>query len=405
MCRIDGIEGDRWSGPRHRADAGAHDLRWLADGGVRIGSLVRVENVAADPAIRAAYRGLSAAAGGLATPQIRAVATVGGALAQRSRCWYFRQPIFSCFKKGGQSCPARPGDHRLGVLIDLGPCVWPHPSTLGVALMAYDAVVDTSRGRRLTMAELFGDGSAAASDHLLEPDELIEAVTMPPPRAGEQAGYLRGIARSAAEWPLVEVVIRLWVTDGVIRDVVLAAGAVANVPIRLTSAEAMLRGCAVGDVRPRLEGMTISGTLLSSTSYNCRCCAGAWLPLPRRRSRPSPRRPSTARRSSGGCDGAVPVSSVEELSRRRVDHGRGAGTAPRGASWSLHVSAHRPGVGARHRARLARVLRGVAALLRGVPAAAEAGVAGAPGAVDRAALQGRRAGLERMRRTKVRPYF
>jgi xanthine dehydrogenase YagS FAD-binding subunit len=241
--------------------------RWQPDGGVRIGSLVRVEKVAADPAIRAAYRGLSAAAGGLATPQIRAVATVGGALAQRSRCWYFRQPIFSCFKKGGQSCPARQGDHRLGVLIDLGPCVWPHPSTLGVALMAYEAVADTSRGRRLTMGELFGDGSTAASDHLLEPDELIEAVTMPPPRAGEQAGYLRGIARSAAEWPLVEVVIRLRITDGVIEDVVVAAGAVANVPIRLTSAEAMLRGCAVGDARARLEGMAISGTLLDSTSY------------------------------------------------------------------------------------------------------------------------------------------
>ena len=205
-------------------------LGWLPDGGVRIGSLVRVEKVAADPAIRAAYRGLARPPAAWRPRKIRAVATVGGALAQRSRCWYFRQPIFSCFKKGGHSCPARPGDHRLGVLIDLGPCVWPHPSTLGVALMAYEAVADTSRGRRLTMGELFGDGSMAASDHLLEPDELIEAVTMPPPSAGEQAGYLRGIARRAAEWPLVEVVIRLWVSDDVIKDVVVAAGAVAISP-------------------------------------------------------------------------------------------------------------------------------------------------------------------------------
>ena len=117
------------------------------------------------------------------------------------------------------------------------------------------------------MGELFGDGSAAASDHLLEPDELIEAVTLPPPGAGEHAGYLRGIARDAAEWPLVEVVIRLQVTDGVIKDVVVTAGAVANVPIRLTSAETMLRGCAVADVRARLKGMTVSGTIMNSTSY------------------------------------------------------------------------------------------------------------------------------------------
>jgi xanthine dehydrogenase YagS FAD-binding subunit len=249
-------------------------IQWLADGGVRIGSLVRVGTVATDAAIRAAYRGLSAAAGGLAAPQIRAVATVGGALAQRSRCWYFRQPLFDCFKKGGHTCPARDGDHRLGVLIDLGPCVWPHPSTLGVALMAYDAVVDTSRGRRLTMADLFGDGSMAASDHLLEPDELIEAATIPAPSAGEQAGYLRGIARSAAEWPLVEVVIRLWVSDSVVKDVVIAVGAVANVPIRLTSAETVLRGCPVTDIRARVENVTISGTHLKTTAYKQRLLRG-----------------------------------------------------------------------------------------------------------------------------------
>jgi xanthine dehydrogenase YagS FAD-binding subunit len=242
-------------------------MRWLGDGSLRIGSLVRVETVGTDPVIRAAYRGLAAAAAGLATPQIRAVATVGGALAQRSRCWYYRQPLFDCFKKGGQDCPARHGDHRFGVLIDLGPCVWPHPSTLGVALMAYDGVVDTSRGRRLTMAELFGDGGVAASDHQLDSNELIEAVTIPTPRPGERAGYLRGIARREAEWPLVEAVMRLRVDGDIITDAVVAVGAIANVPVRLESAETLLRGCVLSDLSNRLDTLTVAGTTLDATAY------------------------------------------------------------------------------------------------------------------------------------------
>jgi xanthine dehydrogenase YagS FAD-binding subunit len=242
-------------------------IRWLPDGTVRVGSLVRIETLAADPAVREAYRGVAAAAAGLATPQIRAVATVGGGLAQRSRCWYFRQPLFTCFKKGGDSCPARHGDHRLGVLVDLGPCVWPHPSTLGVAFAAYDGVVDTSRGRRLTMAGVFGDGTTAASDHLLDPDELIEAVTLPPPRRDERAGYLRGIARSAAEWPLVEVVIRLWLDGDVISEAVIAVGAIASVPLRATSAESLLRGCPVADVSVRLQDLTMPGTIVAAAAY------------------------------------------------------------------------------------------------------------------------------------------
>ena len=241
--------------------------RYLPDGGARIGSLVRLETVAHDRAIREGYLGVAAAAAGLATPQIRAVATIGGALAQRSRCWYFRQPLFNCFKKGGSSCPAREGDHRLGVLIDLGPCVWPHPATLGVALAAYDGAVETSRNRRLSMTGLFGDGTAASSDHLLEPDELIEAVILPPPRPGERAGYLRGIARDAAEWPLVEVVIRLWLDGGVISDAIIAAGAIASVPMRVVSAEAALRGCSVGDLPTRLQSVTVAGPMLDATSY------------------------------------------------------------------------------------------------------------------------------------------
>ncbi len=104
--------------------------------------------IAADAQIVRAYPGLAAAAGGLATPQIRHLATVGGNLAQRSRCWYFRNPHFDCFKKGGSDCPSRAGNHLYGVAFDLGPCVAPHPSTLAAALLAYDATVATRQAQQ-----------------------------------------------------------------------------------------------------------------------------------------------------------------------------------------------------------------------------------------------------------------
>jgi len=207
-----------------------------------IGALVRVATVASDPRLKAAYPGLAAAAGGLATPQIRAVATVGGALLQRTRCWYYRDPAVSCFKKGGDHCPARDGDHTFGVCFDLGPCVWPHPSTLGAALLAHEASVVSEPGGVRPIAELFGNGSDPSHDHQLPDGHLLTAVTLGTPVAGEQSSYLRVIGRAFAEWPLVEVVVRFTVDRGRISFARIAVGGVAPVPLRLLDLEQALIG-------------------------------------------------------------------------------------------------------------------------------------------------------------------
>ena len=80
-------------------------MTWGADGAATIGALTSIAAVAADPRIAAAYPGIAASALGLATPQVRHLATLGGNLAQRSRCWYFRDPHIACLKKGGSDCP------------------------------------------------------------------------------------------------------------------------------------------------------------------------------------------------------------------------------------------------------------------------------------------------------------
>ena len=232
-------------------------VEWRADGGVTIGALTTIARLAEDPRLGAAYPGLAAAAGGLATPQIRRVGTLGGNLLQHTRCWYYRHPAASCLKKGGTACPARTGNHLYGVLFDLGPCVAPHPSTLGAALLAYDAVVTTDARDAAPVADVFGDGSDGTRDHQLAPGELLTAVRLPAPAAGERAAYFRAISRAYAEWPLAEAVCRLVLSgsgdggdgDGgghsgsaVITLAAVAVGGVAPVPLRLPAVERALVG-------------------------------------------------------------------------------------------------------------------------------------------------------------------
>jgi len=243
-------------------------IAWSADGAARIGALVTVAMIAADLRIGQAYPGLAAAAAGLATPEIRAIGTIGGNLAQRSRCWYYRNPHTSCLKKGAPLCPARSGNHLYGVVFDLGPCVAPHPSTLGAALLAYDAVVRTDR-RTLGIADLFGDGSDGTVDNRLAEGECILSIALGAPLAKERAVYRRAISRAYAEWPLVEIGARAVVADGRFAFIRIAAGGVAPVPLRLTAAEAALEGKATDPAALRLAAaLAIAGSkALPQTGY------------------------------------------------------------------------------------------------------------------------------------------
>ena len=224
------------------AATGDASIAWAADGAATIGALATIAAIADDARIKEAYPGVAASARGLATPQIRHLATLGGNLAQRSRCWYFRKPHIDCLKKGGSNCPARSGNHLYGVAFDLGPCVAPHPSTMAAALLGYEAKIITNRRSGLSIGELLGDGSNGRADHALGAGEMIREITLPAPMANESARYKRAISRAYAEWPLVELCARVVVADGVFKFVRLAAGGIAPVPIRLLAAEAAIEG-------------------------------------------------------------------------------------------------------------------------------------------------------------------
>ena len=224
--------------------SGESGMSWGADGAANIGALTTIAAIAADARIAAAYPGIAASAQGLATPQVRRLATLGGNLAQRSRCWYFRNPHIECLKKGGSACPARSGNHLFGVAFDLGDCVAPHPSTMAAALLAHDAQIITDRRDGLTITDLLGDGTNARADHTLVSGEMITKIVLPPPLAGERAAYKRAISRTHAEWPLVELCARVAIADGKFQFVRLIAGGIAPVPLRLTACETALQGKA-----------------------------------------------------------------------------------------------------------------------------------------------------------------
>lgn len=258
-------------------------VHWVGGGSARIGAMTTVAELGADPRFVEAYPGLAATARALATPQIRGKATVGGNLLQRNRCSYLRNPAFDCFQTGGGSCPARSGDHLRGVVVDQGPCVAPHPSSLAVALLAYDATVRVTEESGFEpgadadargVAELY-DGADPTRDHVLSPGDLLVAVALPAPVPGERAAHLRAAGRSRAEWPLVEAVVRLECADGGTGPVVrawVAVGGVARTPLRLPGVERALVGSVPGQapgaaVFESLEKLTELCSPLPATGY------------------------------------------------------------------------------------------------------------------------------------------
>lgn len=218
------------------------------ESGATIGALTTLDALSSHARLQTDYPAFTLPTQTLATPQIRNFATLGGSLCQRSRCWYFRHPELGCPKKGNSdTCGAREGNHERGVCFDLGPCVAPHPSSVGCALLAYDAQIEVTGRGRISIADLYGDGSDPTRDHSLEKGQMITHIHLPPATTNEQAAYYRMMSRKWAEWPAVEVVVRMKVEAKVITEAQVAIGAVANIPLRLTEVEELLVGNPAND--------------------------------------------------------------------------------------------------------------------------------------------------------------
>jgi xanthine dehydrogenase YagS FAD-binding subunit len=226
----------------------------LPDGGLRIGAMASNTAAANHPLVRTRYRLLSEALLNGASTQLRNMATVGGNLLQRTRCYYFTDPTLGpCNKRTpGSGCAAQDGYNRIHAILGASDqCIATNPSDMSVALCALDALVrlkGPQGERQVPLAEFHRlPGDTPQDDTVIAPGELITAVDLPPSTFGEHTHYLKVRDRASYAFALVSVAAALDLQDGVVRDVRLVLGGVAHKPWRVRDAENELRGRPLDD--------------------------------------------------------------------------------------------------------------------------------------------------------------
>ena len=246
----------------------------VAAGEARIGASVTLAQLAADPKLRASHAIIGDAAGHAATPQLRAMATLGGNLAQRPRCWYFRSEQFPCRKKGGEACFAHAGDSEMHAIFGNKLCAATHPSTVATALVALGArVTIAARGGKLREVELAKFFVAPETDLKrevdLQPGELITGVVVPAIPGHVRTAYTKQVAKQSFDWPLADVAVALAFDGGTCRKATIVLGAVAPTPLRATQAERLLEGKAIDDrvARTAAAAMVATATPLADNRF------------------------------------------------------------------------------------------------------------------------------------------
>ncbi len=229
--------------PGTRAIAAGPD-RWS------IGANVTLAELADHAEMRRVLPAVAQAADDVGSPQMRNLATIGGNLAQHSRCWYYRHRDVHCYKKGGGKCFARSGENKYHSLFVKSQCLSPCVSNLAVALSALDATVIVQRGgatTSLTIAQLYDRAWKNGRVHnSLEPDDLIVRVEIPTP-AGGRSAYLQLAEKSEFDWALVSCAAAGRLEGGRLRGARVALGCVAAVPWQVAEANAFLEGRELND--------------------------------------------------------------------------------------------------------------------------------------------------------------
>jgi xanthine dehydrogenase YagS FAD-binding subunit len=213
-----------------------------------VGATARLSDLAAFPAVseRADMACLREAILQTASPQLRHMATIGGNLLQKPRCWYFRNQLTHCWLKGGPRCFAVRGENRYHAILGRGACQAVHASDPAVALVALDAtltVAGPDATRMLSLAELFQQPQRdARSQTTLGPFELITHILIPMPQPGTRSTYVKVAERTTWDFALVAAAVRLTLADGIVQGARVVLGGVGPVPWRAPEAEQALVG-------------------------------------------------------------------------------------------------------------------------------------------------------------------
>src|ERR1700757_383459 len=220
----------------------------LPGGGLRVGALARMSDVARAPGVRERFPVISQALLLGASAQLRNMASMGGNLCQRVRCSYFRDTTSPCNKRDpGSGCAALDGFNRGHAILGTSDkCIATHPSDAAVALVALDAVVRTSGPggeRDIGIDDFFLlPGDTPQREHPLEHGELVTAIEVPGTPVARRSVYLKFRDRQSYEFALASVAAAVRIEDGTVAEVRLALGGVGTRPWRARRAEAVLLG-------------------------------------------------------------------------------------------------------------------------------------------------------------------
>ncbi len=225
------------------------EIEELPGRGLRLGALARNSDTANHPLVRQKYPLLSQAILAGASPQLRNMATNGGNLMQRTRCYYFMDSAFAqCNKRNpGSGCAAIEGFNRIHAILGASEnCIATHPSDMCVALAALEAKIRVlgGNGERVIPMSNFHrlPGTTPQVDTNLRPDELILSIDLPPSPYANYSHYMKVRDRASYAFALVSVAAALEVDGDQIRSARLALGGVAHKPWRAEEAEALLTG-------------------------------------------------------------------------------------------------------------------------------------------------------------------
>jgi xanthine dehydrogenase YagS FAD-binding subunit len=241
------------------------------DDGLHLGATITLGELAELPALRKRWAAVAEAAAHAATPQIRNMATLGGNLVQRPRCWYFRSAEFACRKKGGETCFAQHGENQYHAIFRHEACAIVHPSSLATALVALDARA-TLRGpagsREVALEEFFRPADEDVTrENSLGDGELLTEVRLPP--TGSRSAYLKQGEKESFDWPIADVAVALELAGGVCRRASIVLGAAASIPWRAAAAEKLLAGRGVdeGAARAAAEAALQGAKPMSKNAY------------------------------------------------------------------------------------------------------------------------------------------
>lgn len=253
---------------------GLDKITFDAKAGLRIGALVKLSQIEENKMIYDSYRALSEAVSHAATPQVRNMATMGGNLAQRPRCWYFRSEYHNCLKKGGDTCFAKDGQNEIHAIYDTDICPSVHSSSVATALMAFDASVEIldkkGKTKVMKLSEFFTTPDKDVTrENALESKEIIKAVILEPQKAGTKSFYIKQAAKESYDWALADTAVVLQLTGNMCENASIVLGAAAPVPMHAKESEKALKGKMINESSAAEAGKlaTAKATPLSDNAY------------------------------------------------------------------------------------------------------------------------------------------